>query len=76
MTIWFDADLSPFFSHLVVTAADGRKVSVGRARVPAGHPRELTVKLRALAPGTYFVAWSVVAADGHHTEGRFRFVVR
>ncbi len=76
VTIWFDAELEPLFSRLTVTDAHERQVSTGPARVPAGHPRELTAQLAPLASGTYIVSWSVVATDGHHTEGRFRFVVR
>lgn len=38
--------------------------------------REFTLSLPALAPGSYIVQWSAVAADdGHVTKGSFTFTI-
>jgi hypothetical protein len=34
------------------------------------------VSLPSLSPGTYRVIWSVVARDGHRTEGDYTFTIK
>lgn len=75
--IWFDAGLEGLFCHLTVKTATGTPVSRGRAHVVAhSHDRLLEVALAPLGPGKYRVYWSVVAVDGHHTEGRYSFRIK
>lgn len=75
--IWFDAGLEALFCSLTVKNAAGRVVSEGRGHVVAGtHDRLLETSVPPLAPGRYHVYWSVVAVDGHHTEGRYMFRVQ
>ncbi len=76
VAIWFDADLDGLFSKITVTNQAGQVVSAGTSQVAADNPRLLTTGLKALAPGQYWAQWSVVARDGHHTEGRFPFAVK
>jgi copper resistance protein C len=75
ITLWFSQDLEPAFSGATVTDQANQRVDLGNAEVPAGHPDELQVRLRALAPGTYRVSWHVVSVDTHPTEGSFTFTV-
>lgn len=74
--IWFDGNLNALFSKVTVTDSGGKLVSKGRSRVSANNPRLLEVGLQPLAAGRYWVHWSVVARDGHHTEGRYAFTVK
>jgi copper resistance protein C len=74
--IWFDGELEPVFSTMRVENADHQRVDRNDARVSAGDSRVLEVSVGPLAPGQYRVFWSVVARDGHRTEGDFPFRVR
>ena len=72
--IWFDAGLEALFCSLIVKNAAGQVVSEGRGHVVSGsHDRLLETTVKPLAPGKYRVYWSVVAVDGHHTEGHYMF---
>ncbi|MHB8455959.1 MAG: copper resistance CopC family protein [Acidiferrobacterales bacterium] len=75
--IWFDGEIEPVFSSLIVKSEAGAQVSIGQGRISAsdGHLLE-TALPPALPPGKYLVFWSVIARDGHHTEGRFSFRVK
>lgn len=74
--IWFDAALEPAFSSLRVQTARGQQITQGEGQVDASDDTLLTVRLPSLAPGTYRVLWSVVARDGHRTEGTYTFTVQ
>lgn len=76
ITIWFDGQIEPAFSTVVVTDAAERRVDREDARVGADDPMRLAVSLPPLPPGIYTVVWRVVALDGHPTEGRFTFTVK
>lgn len=72
--IWFDAGLEALFCSLTVKNATGHVVSQGRGHVVAGsHDRLLETTVPPLSPGRYHVYWSVIAVDGHHTQGRYMF---
>lgn len=72
--IWFDAGLEALFCSLLVKNAAGQLVSQGRGHVVSGsHDRLLETTVKPLGPGKYRVYWSVVAVDGHHTEGHYMF---
>ena len=73
--IWFDGALEPVFSRLHVQTASGQRIDQGDGQV---HPTDATlleVHLPPLPLGTYRVLWSVVARDGHRTEGDYTFTV-
>jgi len=75
--IWFDGDIEPVFSTLIVKNAGGTQVSQGRGQVSASDKTLLETALGGpLPPGQYWVYWSVIARDGHHTAGRFPFTVQ
>lgn len=75
VTIWYDMDLEDVFSKITVKDASGKVVSQDDSQVSKSDPSILHVDLQPIGSGTYTVYWSVVARDGHHTEGRFRFTV-
>jgi len=74
--VWFDGAIEPVFSTIRVEDGDKRRVDNGDARVDPGDSTLLEVSVPALPPGRYQVLWSVVARDGHRTEGSFPFRVR
>ncbi len=74
--IWFDGDLEPVFSTIMVHNMEGRMVDKGDGRVDPKDPTLIEVSLPPLPPGQYLVIWSVVARDGHHTQGQYMFTVK
>ena len=74
--VWFDGEIEPVFSTIRVENGGGRRVDRGDGRVDPGDNRLLEVGLSPLPPGKYHVFWSVVARDGHRTEGSFPFQVK
>lgn len=75
--IWFDGGMEPVFSHLVVKNAAGKVVSKGQGKVTGTDQSLLETRLPAPLPnGVYEVYWSVIAHDGHHTQGHFAFTVK
>jgi methionine-rich copper-binding protein CopC len=74
--IWFDGDLEPVFSRIMVHTMDGKMIDKGDGRVDPADPRLLEVSIPSLPPGTYLVMWNVVARDGHRTMGQYTFTVK
>lgn len=75
--IWFDGEIEPVFSTLLVKNAAGKQVSIGKGKVDStNHVLLKTALPKALAAGTYSVYWSVIAHDGHHTAGHFAFTLQ
>lgn len=75
--VWFDGEIEPVFSTLIVKDAAGKQISLGKGSVNAKNHALLETRLPADPPnGKYTVYWSVVAHDGHHTEGHFVFTVK
>lgn len=73
--IWFDGVLEPVFSTIKVVNAHHRQVDNGNGGVnPADHT-VLEASLPPLPPGQYQILWSVVAHDGHRTEGDLSFTI-
>jgi len=74
--VWFDGELEPVFSTIRVENDAKQRVDKGDARVDAKNGRLLEVSVDPLPSGRYRVYWSVVARDGHRTEGDFSFRVK
>ena len=72
--IRFDAPIEALFSKLVVLDSNGQNEADGTPQVSAD-TQTLAVPLKLLSPGEYTVKWSVVAKDGHRTEGSYTFTV-
>lgn len=73
--IWFDGAIEPIFSTITVMNADKQRVDKGDGRVNTSDNTILEVSIPPLPPGRYRVFWSVVARDGHRTEGDFPFTI-
>jgi copper resistance protein C len=74
--VWFDGEIEPVFSTIRVEDGGQRRVDSGDGGVNRKDNTLLEVSLPALPPGRYLVFWSVVARDGHRTEGRFPFEIK
>lgn len=75
--IWFDGEIEPVFSTLIVKNSAGTQVSQDKGQVsPTDNTLLETTLPTTLPPGQYWVYWSVIARDGHHTAGRFPFSVQ
>jgi methionine-rich copper-binding protein CopC len=74
--LWFSEPIEPAFSSASVWSASGTQVDRRDARVDPGDPRQLSVTLPAIDPGTYTVRCRVVSVDGHVFEASFSFTVK
>src|SRR5262245_17894518 len=74
VSIQFNAPIEALFSKLAVLDNNGQNQDAGIPQVNAD-TQTLTVRLNPLIPGEYTVKWSVVAKDGHRTEGSYTFTV-
>jgi methionine-rich copper-binding protein CopC len=74
--IWFDGDIEPVFSKIMVHTMDGGMVDKGEGHVDPNDSTLLEVSVPPLPPGQYLVIWSVIARDGHHTMGQYTFTVK
>jgi len=74
--IWFDGRIEPVFSTIRVEDAERRRVDKGDSHVDPTDRKLLEVGLPPLPSGRYRVFWSVVARDGHRTQGDFAFKVK
>jgi len=74
--IWFDGESEPVFSTIRVENGERQRVDKGDGRVDVKDKTLLEVSLPPLPSGRYEVVWSVVARDGHRTEGRFPFRIK
>ena len=74
--IWFDSELEPDFSTIMVHSAENTMVDNRDGRVNPSDATLLEVSVPRLPSGRYRVIWSVVARDGHHTEGDYIFTIK
>ncbi len=72
--VHFDSAIDPAKSTLRVLDKSGREMGASQAVVRADN-RAISVALKPLTPGQYFVKWSAYSADGAHTMGGFSFTV-
>ena len=70
----FNSRIEKGLSSIRVMGPAGRPVPLPVA-APDRSPDRLVAPLPTLQPGTYLVRWKVLSADGHVTEGVFRFTV-
>jgi copper transport protein len=73
--MWFDGALEPVFSSIKVVNAGHQQVDNGDGGVNPVDHTVLDASLPPLPPGQYRIVWSVVAHDGHRTEGDLAFTI-
>ncbi len=74
--LWFSERIEPAFSSLSVWSAEGTQVDQRDGRVAAENPKELSVTLPPLSPGSYRVRYRVLSVDGHIVDSSFTFSVK
>ncbi len=74
--IWFDSELEPAFSTIMVHNANNFMVDKRDGHVDPSDPTLLEVSLPPLPPGVYRVFWNVVARDTHRTQGSYTFTIK
>ena len=79
--LWFNELLENKFNSVAVfpaselNAKDRTNLVAGKPTVDPKDRTHLTIDLKTLAPGEYFVEWRVLSLDGHSAPGRFAFHV-
>lgn len=73
--LYFDSALELAFSGVRIEEAGGEVVAESQGS-DSGNQTQLSITLPPLSPGTYKVLWSVIARDGHRTEGDYTFIIR
>ena len=74
--LWFSEPLEPAFSTISVWSPSGARVDRRDGAVTPTDPKQLSVALDAIGPGTYTVRFRVLSVDGHVVESSFPFTVK
>ena len=74
--LWFSEPLEPAFSNISVWSPSGARVDRRDGAVTSTDPKQLSVALDAIGPGTYTVRFRVLSVDGHVVESSFPFTVK
>lgn len=70
----FNSRIEKALSRITLAGPGGRAIPL-QVAAPDPSPNHLAVQVPPLEPGRYLVRWKVLSADGHVTEGAFRFTV-
>ena len=74
--IWFDSELEPAFSTIMVHNGNNEMVDKRDGHVDPNNATLLEVSVPPLPPGVYRVFWNVVARDTHRTKGDYTFTIK
>jgi methionine-rich copper-binding protein CopC len=74
VVVHFDNQFNPAGTTIRVLNENGDVVSGPGTPGSDGHT--LTVPLKALSPGQYFVKWRATSPDGDHTMGAYSFTIK
>lgn len=75
--LWFSEAAEPSMTTIIITGANGERISLGAVKADATNPLLLAAEFTApVAAGAYTVSWRTIAKDdGHPSAGKFSFVV-
>ncbi len=76
VVLTYDRGVEAAFSTVEIKNENGDAVKTEKAQGNSDDPTKLLLKLPPLPPGTYRIFWSVMAYDGHRTEGDHTFTIR
>ena len=71
----FSAELDPVSSGFVVTGPDGEPAGSGTVDLQVPDRNVMRGSMTGSGDGTYSIAWTAVAADGHEGTGTLKFTV-
>jgi methionine-rich copper-binding protein CopC len=74
VSLRFNSRIEKALSRVTVTGPGNDPLPLPQATLNSG-PDRLVVPLPSLEPGAYLIRWRVLSADGHVTQGAFRFAV-
>jgi len=72
--LWFSQATELSISRIILTAADGAEIELGKVEAAEENALVATV-LSSLDAGIYEVAWRTSSGDGHPIRGTFAFTV-
>jgi len=72
----FESALELPFCQILLEDQNGSLISSGTLQLEGENHNILHLPLPPLPPGHYQVIWSVVARDGHRTEGDYSFTIQ
>ncbi|HET8578463.1 MAG TPA: copper resistance CopC family protein [Methylomirabilota bacterium] len=76
VVLWFNERIEPAFTALTVWSEEGVQVDLRDVVVGPDEPRQLSVSLPPLAPGSYTVRFRVISVDSHVVESKFSFRIK
>lgn len=71
----FNVKIEKALTRVTLTKGNKQAIALPQADFNQGAPERLEVPLPPLEPGNYMLRYSVLAADGHATQGVLRFII-
>jgi len=71
----FNVKIEKALTRVTLTKGNKQAIALPQADFNQGAPERLEVPLPPLEPGNYMLRYSVLAADGHATQGVLRFSI-
>ena len=71
----FNVKIEKALTRVTLTKGDKQAIALPQVDFNRGAPERLEVPLPRLEPGNYILHYSVLAADGHATQGVLRFSI-
>ena len=75
VTLWFDQRVEPIFNSIRVVDLQGQRMDTGQPNVQE-QGEAVSIRLKSLSTGGYWVLWRVSSVDGHTVQGKFSFGVQ
>ena len=76
LDLTFSEDLNLKFSGIKVTGPDKAAVTTGEGMLMNKNTTLMVPVTGSLKAGTYTVDWHALSADGHKTQGSYKFTVK
>jgi copper resistance protein C len=74
--LWFNEKLEPAYSTVKLLDSSHSVLATDAAVVDGENPKQISLAIPALKPGSYRVKYRVLSLDGHVVESSFSFTIR
>lgn len=74
--LWFNEEIEPAYTKMLVVNANGKPVTDAKFQVPADDRKLMVLQLPELTPGKYVVKFRVLSVDGHVVESSYDFLLK